>query len=109
MLATFTWLERRDANRDRNGHGFAFEVEWAGLNGAPKRFGQFDPRAQWRGRNQQDELFATESRNKVRGPQALAQFVGDDFQDLVTGQVAVVVIDVLEVIEVEHGQQQIST
>ena len=61
----------------------------------------------WRGgRHQQNELFAAETCDEIGTAQAFAQHRGYDLQDFVTSQMAVVVVDSLEVIKVEHCQAQ---
>ncbi|MCY1429616.1 hypothetical protein D9M71_455390 [compost metagenome] len=60
-------------------------------------------------RDQQDELFTTEAGDEIPAAQVFAQHVGNNFQDLVAGQVTIAVIDALEVIEIEDRHQQVTT
>src|SRR5207253_10754060 len=58
-------------------------------------------------RQQDDELLAAVARDEVRGPERLAPDRGELAQQAVTGLVAVFVVELLEAVEVEHGDADV--
>ncbi|MNP57767.1 hypothetical protein D3C76_1526240 [compost metagenome] len=52
-------------------------------------------------RNQQDELLTTKAGDEITAAQALAQHAGDNLQHLVASQVAIAVVDTLEMVKIE--------
>ena len=106
MIAAITHPERRYTDRGGNGHGLALEVERTRLDRRAQFFKLLQARLRRCTRDQQDKFLATKTRNKISWTQVLAQLGGNDLEYLVACQMTVAIIDALEVIEVEHGNQQ---
>ena len=77
-----------------------------GLHGLAQLLGQLRRTVQVGAGQQHHEFFTAVAAQHIGRTQALAQHADDVAQHVVAGQMAVVVIDALEVVDVHHQQRQ---
>ncbi|MNY50804.1 hypothetical protein D3C86_1863420 [compost metagenome] len=75
-------------------------MERTGFDGGSQIFQQFHAGPHTRCGHQQNKFFTAEARNEICPAKALAQHARDDFQHFVARQMAIVVVDAFEMVEV---------
>ena len=105
-LAAVTRLERRDPDGGGDGYRLAPEVERTVGNGQSQFFEQRQAHGRRSVRDQQDKLFTAEPGDKITRAQLPAELIGNDLEHFVACQMPITIIDPLEMVEIEHGDQQ---
>ena len=107
-LVAVVLVEQRDADGDRHADDLALEDEAALLDLLAQPLGERARALEVRLREDDGELLAAVAREDLVAPDALLDDARHLLEDVVAREVAVDVVDLLEVVDVEHQEAEVA-
>ena len=97
---------RRDADTHRKRHVSAVKRQRASREILGQAFAELFGASEGRFRQNQQELVAAVPALHIRGPQHLGQSIADRCQHFIAAEMTVAIVDLLEPVQIQHGDRQ---